>query len=83
VQREIPGRSVPTSPYAVLTCIIGGFVGLWLMVPPLLGADDAERRTAIVDNRNEAFEPLMHADPVAFRAKLRNMAADPFAFYRG
>ena len=48
-----------------------------------LGADDAERTTVIVDSLNEAFEPLMRADPVAFRAKFRKMAADPFAFYRG
>ena len=48
-----------------------------------LGADDAERRTANVDSLNEASEPFMHADPVAFRAKFRKMAANPFAFYRG
>ncbi len=32
---------------------------------------------------NEAFAPLMEADPAAFRVKYRKMAMDPFAFYRG
>ena len=32
---------------------------------------------------DDAFAPLMKADPVAFRAKYRKMAADPHAFYRG
>ena len=32
---------------------------------------------------DDAFAPLMKADPVAFRAKYRKMASDPHAFYRG
>ena len=43
----------------------------------------AKRSTLIVDTLIEAFEPLMQADPGAFRVKFRKMAADPFAFYRG
>jgi uncharacterized protein (DUF2252 family) len=43
----------------------------------------ADRSTLIVDVLIEAFEPLMRADPAAFRSKFRKMAADPFAFYRG
>ena len=43
-----------------------------------------ERRTQqIIDVLDEAFAPLMEADPAAFRVKYRKMAADPFAFYRG
>jgi uncharacterized protein (DUF2252 family) len=43
-----------------------------------------ERRTAvIVDVLEDAFAPLMRADPDGFRTKFRKMAADPFAFYRG
>ena len=45
-------------------------------------ADD-ERTELIVATLTEAFAPLMKADPTAFRAKFRKMAADPFAFYRG
>ena len=46
--------------------------------------DDAEaRRHRIVDTLTDAFAPLMAANPAAFRAKFRKMAADPFAFYRG
>jgi uncharacterized protein (DUF2252 family) len=41
------------------------------------------RSKLIVDVLIEAFEPLMQADPAAFRSKFRKMAADPFAFYRG
>lgn len=49
-----------------------------------LAADDHQGRTArIVDTLTEAFADLMAASPVAFRAKFRKMAADPFAFYRG
>ena len=44
---------------------------------------DSERTTVIVDTLVEAFADLMTADPAAFRAKFRSMAADPFAFYRG
>ena len=43
----------------------------------------SDRSTLIVDTLIEAFEPLMQADPGAFRGKFRKMAADPFAFYRG
>jgi uncharacterized protein (DUF2252 family) len=42
-----------------------------------------DRRDLIVDVLDEAFAPLMKADPVAFRGKYRKMAADPHAFYRG
>src|SRR5690349_25044631 len=43
-----------------------------------------ERRTdLIVETLNDAFAPMMKADPRAFRVKYRKMAADPFAFYRG
>jgi hypothetical protein len=42
-----------------------------------------ERQTKIVDVLVEAFSELMAADPDAFRAKFRKMAAGPFAFYRG
>ncbi|HEY3006021.1 MAG TPA: DUF2252 domain-containing protein [Kribbellaceae bacterium] len=42
-----------------------------------------DRVQQIIDTLVEAFEPLIKADPAAFRAKFRKMAADPFAFYRG
>ncbi len=42
-----------------------------------------DRAQQIVEILVEAFEPLIDADPAAFRAKFRKMAADPFAFYRG
>lgn len=45
-------------------------------------ADD-RRTELIVEVLNDAFAPLMTADPHAFRVKYRKMAADPFAFYRG
>ncbi|GAB6985468.1 DUF2252 domain-containing protein [Nocardioides pyridinolyticus] len=32
---------------------------------------------------DDAFAPLMTADPAAFRGKYRTMASDPHAFYRG
>jgi uncharacterized protein (DUF2252 family) len=41
------------------------------------------RQQLIVDVLEDAFAPLMTADPKAFRGKFRKMAADPFAFYRG
>jgi uncharacterized protein (DUF2252 family) len=41
------------------------------------------RESVIVDCLKEAFSDLMEADPDAFRAKFRKMAADPVAFYRG
>jgi uncharacterized protein (DUF2252 family) len=44
---------------------------------------DSERTSVIVDTLVAAFADLMTADPAAFRAKFRSMAADPFAFYRG
>jgi uncharacterized protein (DUF2252 family) len=44
---------------------------------------DSRRTGEIVSVLEEAFAPLMEADPDAFRVKYRKMAADPFAFYRG
>jgi uncharacterized protein (DUF2252 family) len=44
---------------------------------------DSKRTELIVGALDDAFAPLMKADPVAFRAKYRKMAADPHAFYRG
>jgi uncharacterized protein (DUF2252 family) len=44
---------------------------------------DEKRTDLIVSTLDDAFAPLMKADPVAFRAKYRKMAADPHAFYRG
>jgi uncharacterized protein (DUF2252 family) len=44
---------------------------------------DSRRTEEIVSVLEEAFAPLMEADPAAFRVKYRKMAADPFAFYRG
>ena len=41
------------------------------------------RSEQLVDVLVAAFEPLIKADPAAFRSKFRKMAADPFAFYRG
>jgi uncharacterized protein (DUF2252 family) len=53
-------------------------------VSDALGVRDGDQRTScIVDTLVEAFADLMAADPAAFRAKFRKMAADPFAFYRG
>jgi uncharacterized protein (DUF2252 family) len=44
----------------------------------------ASRRTEhIVTVLEDAFAPLMEADPLAFRTKFRKMAKDPHAFYRG
>ncbi|RYB91407.1 DUF2252 domain-containing protein [Nocardioides glacieisoli] len=42
-----------------------------------------DRTTVIIEVLRDAFAPLMRADPAAFRAKYRKMAADPHAFYRG
>jgi len=43
-----------------------------------------QTRTAlIIETLQDAFAPLMRADPKAFRGKYRKMAADPHAFYRG
>ena len=44
---------------------------------------EKKRSELIVSVLDDAFAPLMKADPVAFRAKYRKMAADPHAFYRG
>jgi uncharacterized protein (DUF2252 family) len=43
----------------------------------------AARSRLIIEVLQEAFAPLMRADPRAFRGKYRTMAADPHAFYRG
>jgi uncharacterized protein (DUF2252 family) len=53
------------------------------VVDALAARRPADRAQQIVDILVEAFEPLIKADPAAFRAKFRKMAADPFAFYRG
>lgn len=50
---------------------------------PDTGQDDETRTELIVSVFHDAFAPLMAADPAAFRAKYRKMAADPHAFYRG
>jgi len=44
---------------------------------------ETERTDLIVEVFKDAFDPLMKADPKAFRTKYRKMAADPHAFYRG
>lgn len=41
------------------------------------------RQQHIVRTLVEAHQDLMVADPLAFRARFRKMAADPYAFYRG
>ncbi len=41
------------------------------------------RQQRIVATLVEAHQDLMVADPLAFRARFRKMAADPYAFYRG
>src|SRR5688500_15269576 len=41
------------------------------------------RTDRIITVLEDAFAPLMRADPAAFRAKYRKMASDPHAFYRG
>jgi uncharacterized protein (DUF2252 family) len=43
----------------------------------------SNRSDLIVEVFKDAFDPLMEADPKAFRTKYRKMAADPHAFYRG
>jgi uncharacterized protein (DUF2252 family) len=48
-----------------------------------MAGSNSKRRSLIVQVLSDAFEPLMRADPDAFRTKFRKMAADPFAFYRG
>ena len=49
----------------------------------MAGVADSSRTDLIVSVLEDAFAPLMSADPVAFRGKFRKMAADPHAFYRG
>ncbi|HET6937751.1 MAG TPA: DUF2252 family protein, partial [Nocardioides sp.] len=44
---------------------------------------DGDRAARIVGTLEDAFAPLMRADPAAFRGKFRTMASDPHAFYRG
>lgn len=46
-------------------------------------ASDKKRSDLIVSVLDDAFAPLMEADPVAFRTKFRKMASDPHSFYRG
>ncbi|MBG6184551.1 uncharacterized protein (DUF2252 family) [Arthrobacter sp. CAN_A214] len=46
-------------------------------------ADTTPRQQHIIDTLVEAHDDLMQADPRAFRARFRKMAADPYAFYRG
>jgi uncharacterized protein (DUF2252 family) len=46
-------------------------------------AKDSDRADLIVSTLEDAFAPLMKADPTAFRGKFRTMASDPHAFYRG
>jgi uncharacterized protein (DUF2252 family) len=46
-------------------------------------ADPEERRLRMVGSLVDAFADLIAADPGAFRTKVRKMAADPFAFFRG
>ena len=48
-----------------------------------LDQDDDRRGERIVEALGDAFADLIAADPAAFRRKFRQMAADPFAFYRG
>lgn len=44
---------------------------------------EQKRADLIVSTLEDAFAPLMAADPVAFRGKFRTMSRDPHAFYRG
>nr|WP_179519546.1 DUF2252 domain-containing protein [Nocardioides perillae] len=44
---------------------------------------DEARSEHIVTVLEQAFAPLVAADPAAFRTKYRKMARDPHAFYRG
>ncbi len=46
-------------------------------------APEKKRTDLIVSVLEDAFAPLMKADPVAFRTKYRKMASDPHSFYRG
>jgi uncharacterized protein (DUF2252 family) len=49
-------------------------------VVPVASSNRTDRIVSVLD---DAFAPLMKADPVAFRGKYRKMASDPHAFYRG
>jgi uncharacterized protein (DUF2252 family) len=50
----------------------------------MAGTKKQQQRTdLIVATLDDAFAPLMEADPAAFRAKYRKMAKDPHAFFRG
>lgn len=53
------------------------------VVDALAARRPEDRAQQIIDILVAAFEPLIEADPAAFRSKFRKMAADPFAFYRG
>src|ERR1044071_959236 len=46
-------------------------------------ANERRRTELVVRTLEDAFAPLMRADPAAFRGKFRTMASDPHAFYRG
>src|SRR3954453_9375760 len=47
------------------------------------GRAERDRGELIVSPLEDAFAPLMEADPAAFRGKFRTIASDPHAFYRG
>lgn len=53
------------------------------VVAAIAARPTSARSQQLVDVLVAAFEPLIKADPAAFRSKFRKMAADPFAFYRG
>ena len=44
---------------------------------------ERDRADLIASTLEDAFAPLMEADPASFRGKFRTMAGDPHAFYRG
>ena len=46
-------------------------------------ANPGTRSKLIIEVLQDAFAPLMRADPKGFRGKYRKMAGDPHAFYRG
>jgi uncharacterized protein (DUF2252 family) len=50
---------------------------------PTTSSRSTKRTDRIVEVLDDAFAPLMEADPSAFRGKYRTMASDPHAFYRG
>ena len=52
-------------------------------VPGIVATMSKARSRLIVETLQEAFAPLMKADPRGFRGKFRKMASDPHAFYRG